>query len=331
MSKSSETTSTLDLVANLALTAGSLLAQKYGGNVAEAAASFLLGEAAFTASAVDLATKIKSGEATGEDVADMLSTAASTLAGFGVLAGLANPVSLSVAGVAGAALTIYETWISADAKEKFWDGFFKGLLDPSLGFSGNEIFPLLITTITYADGSYKVTLHDDLGQSTTSEYTTDGRLTHKSWQNADGSRGDTQYRADGSSSGIVVRADGSYQRFADDGKGTSVLIQYDANGNQTRQQWHNADGSYGAEYTDPNGQRHGTAYAPNGSYRNYTLDPDGRQKSNTFDSDGRFISSGGGRAQKRSALRRMPPMDNAALNRPALSQTSKRPTFQPCW
>ena len=261
----------------------------FGGPFGRAYATFLTGQNSFLASVADLSEKIKNGTATGEEYADVLSKAASTLAGFGFIAGLAAPWTLGATAAASAGLA---AWENRQSIGDFFEGFFKKYAgEITVSFGGEENFPLLITTLTYADGSYKVTLHDDLGQSTTSEYTTDGRLTHKSWQNADGSRGDTQYRADGSSSGIVVRADGSYQRFADDGKGTSVLIQYDANGNQTRQQWHNADGSYGAEYTDPNGQRHGTAYAPNGSYRNYTLDPDGRLQSNTFDSDGRFISS----------------------------------------
>ncbi len=300
---------------------GAQIGKHFGDKFGLAYATFLTGQNSLVASIADLMQKIKNGTATGEEYADVLSKAASTLASFGFIAGLASPWTLTATTITSLALA---GWKKRQSIEEFLKDFGKD-------YATTITDAFLITTHTNADGSYKITIRDDVGQTTISDYTANGRLTHKSWQNADGSRGDTQYRADGSSSGIVVRADGSYQRFADDGKGTSVLIQYDANGNQTRQQWHNADGSYGAEYTDPNGQRHGTAYAPNGSYRNYTLDPDGRQKSNTFDSDGRFISSGGGRAQKRSALRRMPPMDNAALNRPALSQTSKRPTFQPCW
>ena len=48
--------------------------------------------------------------ATGNDVAQVLSRTATTLAGFGVLAGIANPWTLTAAGAAALGLLVYENY-----------------------------------------------------------------------------------------------------------------------------------------------------------------------------------------------------------------------------
>jgi hypothetical protein len=97
-----------------------------GGSFGQAYATFLTGQNSWVASVADLATKVQNGTATGEDFADVSSKTASTLAGFGVLTGLAAPWTLVAAGAAGLALGAWKNRETImDYGEKVLDGIDK--------------------------------------------------------------------------------------------------------------------------------------------------------------------------------------------------------------
>ena len=77
------------------------IAEKYGGDVGRSFSNFLTGNGGLTTSMGDLIDKINKGTATGDDVADVLQDAGSIIAGFGVMAGYANPWTFSVLAAVG--------------------------------------------------------------------------------------------------------------------------------------------------------------------------------------------------------------------------------------
>ena len=97
-----------------------------------AAANFLLGQPAWVATATDLAVKLQDGSATEVDVAELFEVSASTLAGFGVLAGLASPIWLPVTGTAGALLWMYKNLVPEETKNAVWNGIFSTIFEHPL-------------------------------------------------------------------------------------------------------------------------------------------------------------------------------------------------------
>lgn len=87
---------------NVAQFIGGQIGKTLGGPIGQAAAFYLLGQPGLTVSTADLLTKLQDGTATSKDVADVLQDVAQVLAGVGVLAGLANPLLLTMVGVVGA-------------------------------------------------------------------------------------------------------------------------------------------------------------------------------------------------------------------------------------
>jgi hypothetical protein len=100
-----------------------------GGIAAEAAATYLTGQLALTTSMSDLAVKLQNGTATPEDVAEVSSKAATTLAGLGVMTGGANQAFLRVAGTAGLFLFLYKEFVPKETKQEIWDVLFKKIIE----------------------------------------------------------------------------------------------------------------------------------------------------------------------------------------------------------
>lgn len=91
-----------ETVANILQMAINAVSKHYGGTTGQAFSNFLTGNGAVTTSIGDLVDKINKGTAKPKDVADALQDVASIIAGFGVMAGYANPWvfgALTVVGV----------------------------------------------------------------------------------------------------------------------------------------------------------------------------------------------------------------------------------------
>jgi hypothetical protein len=80
-----------ETVANIVQIGINGVAGYYGGNTGKAFANFLTGNGAVLTSAGDLVDKINNGTATSKDISDVLQDMASIVAGFGFMAGYANP------------------------------------------------------------------------------------------------------------------------------------------------------------------------------------------------------------------------------------------------
>lgn len=154
----SDTISTIEAAAGAAQFVASQVAKYYGGVVGQAAATYLLGEASWVASTTDLAVKAQSGAATGEDVAEVFSKTASALAGFGVLAGLASPAFLTIAGAASGVLFVYEKFVSEETKQVVWDSTFKAILEhpfaQGLNLSYDDVVNPSVNTTFLASRSF---------------------------------------------------------------------------------------------------------------------------------------------------------------------------------
>ncbi|MGN8033384.1 calcium-binding protein, partial [Pseudomonas sp. 22189] len=83
---------------------------KLGGPIGKAYGMFLSGQGGMVGSLADFFDKLDDGTVTEKDVRDVLYDVASVSAGFGVLAGLASPVTLTIVGAVGALIFAYEAY-----------------------------------------------------------------------------------------------------------------------------------------------------------------------------------------------------------------------------
>ncbi|MBP5954022.1 calcium-binding protein [Pseudomonas sp. P42] len=83
---------------------------KLGGPIGKAYGMFLSGQGGMVGSLADFFDKLDDGTVTEKDVRDVLYDVASVSAGFGVLAGLASPMTLAIVGGVGAFIFAYEAY-----------------------------------------------------------------------------------------------------------------------------------------------------------------------------------------------------------------------------
>lgn len=152
-----------------------------------------------------------------------------------------------------------------------------------------------------ADGSYDETVESG-GNSRTYYYTSGGRLTGESWDNANGSRGRKMFNADGSLQAAYewdangdlkqTSADGSYDLTQTRSDGRADTYYYDAQGSFTGHSWTTADGSYGRTFDNGDGTRTYYEFERNGNYTVLVADWYGNNDIEHYTADNRLYKTG---------------------------------------
>ncbi len=157
-----------------------------------------------------------------------------------------------------------------------------------------------------ANGSYDETVESG-GNSMTRYYTSAGKLTGESWDNADGSKGRKEFNADGSlkaayewgADGTLKQtaADGSYDLTQTRSDGRTDTYYFDASGASTGQaSWTNPDGTYGRSFDNGDGTRTYYEFEGNGRYTRLVADWYGNNDVEYYTADNQLYKTGYTRA-----------------------------------
>jgi len=105
----------------------------------------------------------------------------------------------------------------------------------SMGSSDDGVTYPNTSTVTYSDGSYRVTVQDAPGASTSKLYSASGIKLNDTWSKADGSHGVDNFYSNGARDGSTYHADGSLDVYRYDGVSQTRTTSFDANSTMTGQ------------------------------------------------------------------------------------------------